>query len=388
VVPDVLRWARESASLEQVAVARKLKVDDDRVAAWENGDESPTVAQLRKLAPIYKRSLAVFFLAQPPEGFDTMRDFRRHPDVGAGEWSPELHGEYRRALAQRECAIELADLDDNPPSTAWKIDGAGDDDLAAKARERLLGACPVPTPSASSSAFDHLNAWTASLEEVGVLVMTTSGGGVSTKEMRAFSLYFEDYPVVMLNGGDGPRPRLFSALHEYAHLLLHTSGLCDTVADTRATSPDRRLEARCNAIAAAVLMPASAIYGDPTRYGRPENEWNYATLREAATPFGVSAEALLRRLTTLGLVTEDFYKARRAEFVAEFETEERRGRESSGGDFYRSTARNLGKGYVRRVTDAHERRVIDSYTAATFLDVKANQLAKLADAASLRNAIR
>lgn len=37
----------------------------------------PTIAQLRKAAEVYKRSLAVFFLSEPPEGFDTLRDFRR-----------------------------------------------------------------------------------------------------------------------------------------------------------------------------------------------------------------------------------------------------------------------------------------------------------------------
>ena len=43
--------------------------------------------------------------------------------------------------------------------------------------------------------------------------------------MRAFSLYFEDVPVIVLNGADWVRGRLFSLIHEYAHLLLHTSGL-------------------------------------------------------------------------------------------------------------------------------------------------------------------
>lgn len=63
----------------------------------------------------------------------------------------------------------------------------------------------------------------------------------------------------MVNGSDSVRGRLFSLLHEYVHLLLHTGGLCDTVTDTRATDPDRALEARCNAIAAAMLMPRNAV---------------------------------------------------------------------------------------------------------------------------------
>ncbi len=73
--------------------------------------------------------------------------------------------------------------------------------------------------------------------------MATAGGGVSPNEMRAFSLYYDVLPVIMVNGSDAPRGRLFSLLHEYVHLLLHTGGLCDTVTDTKATNPDRALEA-------------------------------------------------------------------------------------------------------------------------------------------------
>lgn len=55
--------------------------------------------------------------------------------------------------------------------------------------------------------------------------MATSGVGVSISEMRAFSLYYDVLPVIMVNGSDTPRGRLFFLLHQYAHLLLHTGGL-------------------------------------------------------------------------------------------------------------------------------------------------------------------
>lgn len=58
--------------------------------------------------------------------------------------------------------------------------------------------------------------------------------------MRACSLYLDVLPVIMVNGADAVTGRLFSLLHEYAHLLLHTGGMCDVVTDQRATTPDRR----------------------------------------------------------------------------------------------------------------------------------------------------
>jgi Zn-dependent peptidase ImmA (M78 family) len=203
--------------------------------------------------------------------------------------------------------------------------------------------------------------------------------------MRAFSLYFDVLPVIVVNGSDTPRGRLFSLLHEYAHLLLRTGGLCDTVTDLQATTPDRRLEARCNAIAAAILMPAEAVITLPSvvvREGSP-GSWDYESLRAAAAPFGVSAEAFLRRLLTLGRVSRAFYQAKRQDFLDAYEHEEVLSG-SGGGNWYRTTARDLGKGYVRRVADAHRRRVIDSYTAASYLNVKVEQIPRLAQEAALQ----
>lgn len=387
VEPEVLSWARRSIGLEPLAASRKLGLPDDRVEQWESGDLRPTIAQLRKAATLYRRPLAVFFLSEPPSGFDAMRDFRRLDDSAAGEWSPELHDEYRRALTQREYVLELAEIEDEPPPATWMVEVSGNDHaLAVAARKRLLEVSPTPFPTGRDQ-YSHLNAWISALEEAGVLVLATRRGGVDVQEMRAFSLYFDVVPVIVVNGADAARGRLFSVMHEYAHLLLHTGGLCDAVTDLRATTPDRRLEARCNDIAASILMPAGAVSRLPEVRGHRDDPdaWDYETLRDAASVFGVSAEAFLRRLSTLGLVPAGFYSARRSEFVAAYEDEERNTK-ARGGDWYRNTARDLGKGYIRLVADAWDRRAIDSFTAATFLDVKVHQIPRLAQNAALPRA--
>jgi Zn-dependent peptidase ImmA (M78 family) len=315
-----------------------------------------------------------------------MRDFRRHVGAESGEWSPELHGEYRRAIAQREAALELAEIDEAAPPTTWRLGPlpADDEAIAAAARSLLLDQSPLALPRGTGTKYEHLNIWAAALEEAGVLVMATSGGKVTTAEMRAFSLYYDVLPGIMVNGSDAACGRLFSLIHEWVHLLLHTSGLCDIVTDTRATDADSVLEARCNAIAAAILMPRDQVLSSPEviALSAHPDSWDYPTLRNAAAPFGVSAEAFARRLLTLGHIDRAFYQARRAEFLAAYEHEEKNPA-SSGGNWYRTTARDLGKGFVRRIADAHQRRVIDSYTAASFLNVKVDQIRRLAEAAAL-----
>ena len=380
VEPALLEWARRSANLEPIAADRKIGVPEGRVEQWERGEVRPTIAQLRKAAKAYRQTLAVFFLPEPPQGFNTLRDFRRLAGQAHGRWSAALHAEYRRAHAQRDVLLELAELDGEDPVANWKLGTPGSDDaLADKARPHLLDQAAVPFPTQGADEYKHLNFWTNALEEAGVLVMSTEGGDVEVDEMRAFSLYFDEVPVIMLNGADATRGRLFSLVHEYVHLLLHTEGLCDTTTDARATTADRALEARCNAVAAAILMPAMAVRASPLvddhKAGEP---WSLPDLIRAAKPFGVSVEAFLRRLVTLDRVDLRAYQDFRG--GREVEGGKRR---SSGGNFYSTKARDLGKGYVRRVSAAHRRAVIDSTTAATYLDVKVGQIPKLSRAAQV-----
>jgi len=126
-------------------------------------------------------------------------------------------------------------------------------------------------------------------------------------------------------------------------------------------------------------MPAELVLTQPQVIARENlrTSWTYDALADAAGPFGTSAEAFLRRLLTLGRVDDAFYRTRRHEFLARYQEDEARDR-PSGGNWYRNTVRDLGKGYVRLVADAHRRRVIDSYMAASYLNVKAGQIPKLA----------
>ena len=378
----MLRWARTSANLEPLAAARKIGVTDSEVTAWESGAAAPTIAELRRAATVYDRPLAAFYLPEPPRDFETLRDYRRTvPGTSAG-WSGPLMSEYRRAHAQREVLLDIAELDGSAIVRAWRVPGLPNDveGVAVLARNTLMSRSPRAAPGATATEFEHLNFWTACLEAAGVMIMTTERGGVSVEEMRGFSLYFDINPVIALNGADWARSRLFSLLHEYAHLLLHTAGICDTTTDRNATTEPRRLEARCNAIAAATLIPATEVLtGEAVRQHTTDRLWTLGELIEAARPFGVSVEAFLRRLLTLGEVTHEEYRNYRSDAA----DNPPRPKGATGGNFYVTKSRDLGRGYVRTVADAHHRALIDTYSAATFLDVKVSQIPRLARAARL-----
>ena len=106
VTPSVMKWARERARLDISTAAHKLHRPETDIAMWESGEKRPTLAQAKKASEVYKRSLAVFYLPEPPKDFDTLKDYRLLPDQSLGEWSPELALLIRQVMVKQQWLSE------------------------------------------------------------------------------------------------------------------------------------------------------------------------------------------------------------------------------------------------------------------------------------------
>lgn len=76
VKPELLVWGRDSAGFSVDMAAKKINVKPEKLASWESGEARPTFAQLIKLAQVYKRPVAVFYLPTPPKNVAVLHDFR------------------------------------------------------------------------------------------------------------------------------------------------------------------------------------------------------------------------------------------------------------------------------------------------------------------------
>lgn len=373
--PELLRWARRSIGLEAHVAAGKAKVSVASLESWESGDAAPSVDELRRLAGVYRRPLAAFYLPRTPSDFDVMRDFRRLPGASSAAWTPELHTEFRRALDQREVVLELLDLLEEDPPHAWAIPpGNSLDDTAANIRTAVLRS--AVGRSASRNKYERLTCWTSGIEALGVLVITVRE--VAVAEMRGFSILRDRVPIIAVNGKDAPNGRVFSALHEMAHLVLKTSGLCDQHVGEAGPMADRLLETQCNAIAGRVLMPQSAVLGLAAVQTRPPEfeDWSDEALASITDAFGVSREAALRRLLDLGRTTERHYQQRRAEWLSELA--DRPEQTEGSPTFYEIHPTTMGKGFVRLVDRARRAGAITGYEAASYLRARVGQIERLA----------
>ena len=381
VRPSLLRWARETAGLTPEQSAKRIGVRPERLAEWEGGRLRPTVAQLRKAANVYKRSLAVFFLPEPPAQPAPLHDFRRLPADTPTRLSPELLLEMRRARRRRAVALELlSDLDRPVPELPLRARLDDDpEEVATGARTWLRVSLDQQTRWVGE--YDPLNAWLAVFEAQGILVFQT--GDVPLEEMRGFSLNERRLPVIMLNAKDAPRGRVFTLMHEFAHLILSQGGVCDPLRVRRqARTPDERVEVYCNRTAGAILVPRDALLSHPlVATVRGAREWTDRLLQQLAEQFAVSREVILRRLLILGRTTDDFYERKREQYLTQYRALAAQAQEREGfAPLFRVVVRDNGREYTRLVLEAFDRERITPADVSDYLGVRLKHLEDIAGA--------
>ena len=293
----VFTWARESAGYAVAEVASRLKRDNSEVQAWEEGNDFPTLPQAKQAANLFGRPVGVFFLAKPPDE-KTLPKFRVLPGASQKQ-SPQLRCFARHVVHRCEWAASVlaaeggkplavigkANLRDDPAEVAVKIRKWLNAPLAENIRQKGIG--------------DALQWWTAKIENAGVFVFGTdthSAHKVSVDEMRGLAEVNQIAPAVAVNTTDAKSARIFTLIHEVAHLWLGEEGITrerDSLEYFIAPEgADAKTEIFCNRVAAETLMPAAEFreFWSVQAAGNIE-----ARIEEIAAHFRVSYPAVIYR---------------------------------------------------------------------------------------------
>jgi Zn-dependent peptidase ImmA (M78 family) len=380
VKPELLVWGRTSAGFSVEEAAAKVQVDAERLAAWEdpNGDDRPTMNQLRTLAKAYRRPISVFYLSKAPQDAPVPHDFRRLPGEVALVYKPALRQEIRAAYDRRSVALSLLEeLEQKPKRFTARVAITDDPEGAGTQARDVLGITYAEQVKWRDERKAY-NGWRSAIEAAGALVFQAVG--ITTDDMRGFSIAEEILPVIAVNKKDKPNGRTFSLLHEFTHLLLHESGLCDFEEEALRPPAENRVEIFCNRVAGAALVPRIHLLREPivTARGEGRHEWSNEELESLARIYGVSREVVLRRLLILNRTTQDYYGAKRREFLAQYKKAEE---EREPGEFKRNlpleAVSNYGRAFTGLVVETYHQDRIALSDAAHYLGVRAKHLPKV-----------
>jgi Zn-dependent peptidase ImmA (M78 family) len=333
--------------LEEAAAA--IGVAPARLEGAESGGAPLTLNQARKAASVYARPFAALFLPEALSEETVEVQFRRFRDAPPLPWPPAMRALARRVPATQEDAVELfAALDEEPtwPRIAQFFQTTDDPQrLATQLREELgvslndqKGAARV-----DPQGYRVFRVWREAVEQSGLLVL--QDGSLELDDMRGFASPHSRVPAIVLNTNDDPRARLFTLIHELAHLFWRQAD-----------------EQKCDEFAAAVLTPAETFAAD---FQRADGRTLLQKIDATARLYGITPDAAAVRVGWLRLAEwSDVQEAR----------EEIRGRgggkRSTGGNHYRNVVVRMGPGYVGRVLTAVAQGALSELSAARLLGVR------------------
>jgi Zn-dependent peptidase ImmA (M78 family)/DNA-binding XRE family transcriptional regulator len=375
VEPSVLRWARETAGLDTDTAATRIGVKPNRVSEWEIGSVAPTIKQIRTMADVYARPLAALLMSEPPAE-DLKRDlpdFRR-PEARSHVVSRALQKATMRAYRQRDALRDVAtelELPESEATAMYALDQALEPSALGEQLRTALRLDVIPK-SVLLQPEPLLRELVRQAERLNVTVIQVQR--VDVAEMRGFSLGAGSCPIVALNGSDWPRGKVYTLLHELAHVGFRSDGLCDLQ-----HGQDAQLERMCDAVAAAALMPAQAFVA-ALGNARPDR-LTVDLARAIGNEFGASGESALLRMVELGRATWDDYWRLKPEFDSAYTGYKAAEKERNAGQdspiFYQVKRRDLGRRFISQMVTAYEEDALSSRDLAQLLEVSFDKIPKL-----------
>ncbi len=120
---------------------------------------------------------------------------------------------------------------------------------------------------------------------------------LSVKEFRGFAIADDLAPIIFVNNQDAKTARIFTLVHEVAHLWIGQSGISNPNLKMRSSRPSNDTERYCNQVAAEVLIPEASF-----RQSWRDDLTTDQNLQLMSRAYKVSSSVVLRRTYELDMI--------------------------------------------------------------------------------------
>lgn len=345
VNPKILKWARENQGLSLAEAAKKIGVKIEKLEEWEEAKEELPISKLPKVAQVYKRATALFLLDNVPTEIYPI-EFRKFFDSAETSPAPSTHMAIRSALRLQKYFKELSGTTSNPFVkflTELNI-SIESEDIAEKIIEYLK--IDYKKVFEYRDIYSQLKMWREIIESQNIGVIET---GFDTKDARGFMLFDETFPVVVLNSKDSPTARIFTLMHELAHIAFGKSSI-DDLSTLLNYEVDDNTEIKCNYIAGSMLAPSKVltelIDGDGDIKSAFRNQEYLNAVELIRSKFKVSKEVITRRLLVTDYIDQTDYDQLVRNIRSSYSKYKAKG---NGGDYYRNFIKKTGVNFINLV---------------------------------------
>jgi Zn-dependent peptidase ImmA (M78 family) len=381
VDPVVFRWLRESAGWSIKEVSNRLSTSENVVRAIESGERDPTLRQLRELSKAYKRPLAAFFLSEPKKEKPMPKDYRMLP-----QRTDIFHKKtiliIRKARMLQKIGRELSgniEYETHPNITIANI---SDDPVLHAGKIRNIFELTENKQRKFKTPYEMLYYLRDKMEDMNILVFQDS---IPIEDARGFALPDEEPNVIVLSSRDIIEARIFSIMHEFAHILLGESAI-DFPDHTN--SYQNEIEVWCNNFASRFLLPeemAKSIFES-----KKDSLTDTESLSFLSRRYKVSKGMLLFNMNKLNFISQSEYQSvlnrykplEPEESQEDIEGEKETDTKTGGIPADIKCLSTVGNKFVSLVANNYDRNNITYKDALNYLSIKSKNFEKVLAKAS------
>jgi Zn-dependent peptidase ImmA (M78 family)/DNA-binding XRE family transcriptional regulator len=360
--------------LDVSEVSKEIGIQPNTIERWEKGDKTsskPTLDTLLKLADVYKRPISAFYLPQPMKEPPLPKDFRRL-SLKEGKISPNARYLIRKTQYLQEVSNELLDeLDEDLNPQINSVLLTDDPEYVARYERASSGFSPINQKGWNDhyEAFRH---WKKFIESKNIMVFQFS---FDERNIRGFVLKDMKPYVIVLNSTSKEHisPRIFTLLHEYAHILLKEShsALCyPGDIPVEGYSKEAEMERWCDDFAGCFLMPRDPFIKDFS------SDLNFERIRWLHNKYWVSNLAVLTRLYRLDEIKWPQYESQR-DIITQRDFKPDDTRSGGSNEPVKTTIRERGGKFCSIVLESNNRNIITTNDALEYLDIKLSNINEL-----------
>ena len=343
ISPDVLIWA------EQQITSKTDEQISSLLNKWIRKEEVPNTSSIRRVSKALRIPFGYFFLEYPPQEECSLIHYRTIDSTANKNPSRNLVDIYNAMVNAQNWMSDynrqVLNLDSLPfVGNCSKNDSPVE--VASSIRKELDLPIDFFLGVKKTRYFHFLR---DRISELGVLVMKNSVVGADNKrklnieEFRAFALVDSYAPLIFINSNDSENGKIFSLVHELAHILFGTDSLFN---DNYSDKPVSNLEKICNAVAAEFLVPISFFKSEWVK----SKDVSFVKISSLADMFHCSELVIARRALDLHFISLDIYKEVLSRTKKQFEMLQRANRyrtSRGGGDFYNTLKAKWDKNFVK-----------------------------------------
>jgi Zn-dependent peptidase ImmA (M78 family) len=392
VNPQVFFWLIDKSGWKLSEIADEIETDESEISTWKAKTDNIVIpiSKVETISKLIKRPLSAFFLPEPPTDLRLPKDFRKLPDASREEipaFTRETLLAFRKASHLQEVSQNLLKNLNAPILSKIPKNSLSDNPETIGAVERkktgftIKMQADLPNPTAM---FEVLRDWLGRQE---IYVFQYD---FPLEDARGFALIDSDPKVIVISRNDAIRGKIFTIIHEYAHILLRESAICNLDSDNSSDAEIARIENWCNRFAAAFLFPKEKAIEEFDEYNPAKDDF-LKFLECLSKKYKLSGSSLLVRFRFLEKIDYPFYIATKERIESIFQAKKTKDKEARaalkakglevpfapkkpkeksiyddrGSNFVSLVLENSNKGYIT------ERDVMD------ILELKVNHLVKL-----------